>query len=226
MRVLLTAVALQSPLVALPLRFLAWDDDIAVRSVSVTNNGKINALEDLHPYKRSKVFDVTIGETPLLLVASDRKNADGKPATVEIKITAGISSPLVIILPDPKHPGGLRPFVIEDSQKTFSWGSLRFVNATGKELLFRCDKSVISLPGSWNPLDFAPGGASRNMMVQIAAKDNLKALLYTAVWEHNPDIRNLVLILPGANPASAVVNLKTIPEDRRIIAMEAVSKKP
>ncbi len=216
--------AFQGILLAMPIRFLAWNDEIAARKIGFQSGKGVSELEDLHPYARSKPFDGSVGETPLLLVASDRKSADGKPVTVEIKIASGVTSPLVIILPDPKHPSGLRTFAIEDSPGNFAWGSVRFINATGKHLLFRCDKTITDLPGSWNPVDIAPGGAARNMIVQAVAKDDLKDILYSGVWEHSPEIRNLVIVVPGADVRTGVVDFKTIPEDRRILALDAASK--
>jgi len=224
--VILTTITLLCPLHALPFRFLAWDSEIAARKIGVIDNSKVSEFQNLDPFRRSGVFNIAGGGAPIFLVANDRMDAEGKPTTVEIKLAAGISAPLVIILPDPSHPTGLRPFVIDDSPRTFAWGSMRFVNATGKELLFRSDKSVISLPGTWTPTDFAPGGATRNMGVKMAAKDNLDDLLYSAVWEHNPDVRNLVLIIPDTKAQSTKVSLKTIPENRRVAALDAAAKDP
>lgn len=223
---ILTTFALLCPLHALPFRFLAWDDAIAERKIGVIENSKVKELEGLHPYRRTKAMNIAAGGAPLFLVANDRKDAEGKPVTVEIKLTPGISAPLVIILPDPSHPTGLRPFVIDDSSRTFAWGSMRFVNATGKELLFRSDKSVINIPANWNPVDFAPGGTPRNLGVKMAAKDNLDELLYSSVWGYNTNVRNLVLIIPDGKPDSTDLSLKTIPEDRRIAAREAAAKDP
>lgn len=224
--VILTTIAFQCPLYALPFRFLAWDNEIAARKIGLIDNSKVSELQRLHPYQRTKALNVAAGGTPLYLVANDRTDAEGKPATIEIKLTAGISAPLVIILPDPNHPTGLRPFVIDDSPKAFTWGSIRFVNASGKELMFRCDKSIVTLPATWDPIQFIPGGTARKMEVKLAAKDDLNTILYSAVWEHDTDIRKLVLIVPDTKPQSNRVSLKTIPENRRIIAKEAAAPQP
>lgn len=91
--------------------------------------------------------------------------------------------------------------------------------------MWRGPKSI-ALPASWNPVDIVPGGAARNMAVQVVAKDNLKDIRYSAVWEHNPEIRDLVLVLLGADVGTGAVDFKNIPEDRRIAALESASKIP
>jgi len=226
-RPILFAVALLGILTAFtslhatPIKFLPWDDTIAARKIAFSDGKEVVELQELHPHKRSKPVNWTSGEVPPVLVALDRTGADGKPVTVPIKITADLKSPLVLILPDPKQPSGLRSFVFEDSAGSFSWGTFRFINATGKELLVRNDKVTKSLPDTWMAVDLNPGGSARNMGIQLAARDNLTAILYSAVWEYEPDVRKLIIIVPGTDAQSGVVNLKIIPEDRRSVAAVA-----
>jgi len=203
---------------AIPIKFLPWDDTIAARKIAFNDGKDVTELQDLHPDKRSKAHNWAGGEVPPVLVALDRTSPDGKPVTVPVKLTAGIQSPLVLILPDPAHPSGLRSYVVEDGSGSFGWGTLRFINATGKELLVRQDKQIKKLPKTWVATDFAPGGDSRNMGIQLASPDDLTAILYSAVWEHDPNVRKLVIVLPGTDARSGVVDLKIIPEDRRSMA--------
>ena len=91
--------------------------------------------------------------------------------------------------------------------------------------MWRGPKSI-GLPAFWNPVDIAPGGAARNMAVQVVAEDNLKDIFYSAVWEHNPEIRDLVPGLIGAGVRTDVVDFNTILGDRRIVALESASKNP
>lgn len=223
---LLGVFALHSPLLAAPIRFLPWDDGIAARKIGLQSAKGVTEITDLHPDKRTPAMDGTAGEVPLQLVALDRTSPDGRTVTVELKSITGMQAPLVLILPDPKHPTGLRPFVIEDNSSNFGWGTLRFINATGKALLIRQDKVVKALPDAWTPVDVDPGGAARNMGIQMAARDNLKDILYSAVWEHSPDVRKLVFVLPGADAGTGAVDLKVIPEDRRAMAAAAADAKP
>jgi hypothetical protein len=214
-------LALHTAATAVPLRFLAWDDAVASRRIGLQNAGGVAELRDLHPHKRSSPAEGTgTKESPLRLVAIDRPDPEGKPATLDIKLAPTIKSPLVLILPDSKHATGLRTFVIEDNSASFSWGCLRFINATGKDLLVRQDKTVKSLPDEWTPVDLKPGGDVRNMAVQIAAREDLNTILYSAVWEHNPDIRKLIFVIPGTDVRTGPVEFKIIPEDRRAIALE------
>jgi hypothetical protein len=221
---LLGFLALHGALLAGPIRFLPWDDAIAARKIGFQNAKGVAELQELHPHKRSAPADGTAGETALKLVALDRTSEDGKPVTVDIKLSAGIQSPLILILPDPKHPTGLRPFVIEDNATNFSWGSLRFINATGKALLVKQDKTIKALPETWTPVDLSPGGEARNTGVQLVARDDLNTILYSAVWEHHPDIRKLVFILPGTDARTGALEFKIIPEDRRVQAVAAAEE--
>ena len=167
---LLGFLASISTLQAASIRFLAWDDAIAARKISFTHGEDLTELSDLHPHKRTKVVNWTASEIPPALLVSDRSSADGKPVTAPIKLTPELKSPLVLILPDPGHPSGLRCFVIDESTAGFRWGTLRFINATGKELLVRQDKEIKALPETWKAIDIHPGGAMRNIGIQMAAR--------------------------------------------------------
>ena len=216
--ILLGILAIFNPLHATPVRFLPWDDTIAARKISFSDGKDLTGLQDLHPHKRSKTVNWKMGEVPPVLVALDRTGADGKPVTAPVKLTADLKSPLVLILPDAAHPSGLRCFVIEESTAGFGWGTLRFINATGKELLVRQDKEIKALPETWKAVDINPGGAMRNIGIQMAARTDLKAVLYSAVWEYEPDVRKLIIVIPGTDAQSGALNLKIIPEDRRSVA--------
>jgi hypothetical protein len=217
----LALFSLQGTLLAIPVRLLAWDDAVAARKIAFQNGTTVVEVADLHPNKRSDALDGGTGGSPLQLVALDRDSKDGKPVAVEIKLAAGILKPLVLILPDPKHPTGLRPFVVEDDATNFGWGTIRFINATGKALLVRHDKTIKKLPAAWTPVDVDPGGEARNTGVQVAMPEDIKSILYSAVWEHDPEIRKLVFVVPGREARTGVVEFKIIPEDRRTLAPAA-----
>lgn len=213
------AIALQGSLLAGPLRFLPWDDSVSARQIALLGKSSVE-LEDLHPGKRSKPYPAGEGDVAPKLVALDRSSPDGKPVTIDIKVNAEFQSPLVLIIPDPKHPTGLRPFVVEDDSSKFAWGSVRILNATGKELLIRQEKIIKALPKSWTPVDIAQAGDARNVGVQVAARDKPKDILYSAVWEHSPDVRKLVFIVPGTDARTGSVECKIVPQDRRVAAAE------
>ena len=222
--VILALLAFQTPLSAVPIRFLAWDDEIAARKIGFQSSKGVNPIPNLHPGKRTEPMDAgAVGAAPLQLVALDRTSPDGKPVTVEIKLLPTIQSPLVLILPDSKNPSGLRPFVIEDSSASFAWGSIRIINATGKALLIRNEKTITALPETWTPVDLSPGGDARNIGVQLVARDDLKAILYSAVWEHDPNLRKLVFVVPGTDARAGGIDFKILPEDRRAVAAEAAA---
>ncbi|MEX1115351.1 MAG: hypothetical protein WEB53_08875 [Akkermansiaceae bacterium] len=216
--IILLMLAVLAPLHALPIKFLPWDDAIAARKIGFSDGKDVAEIQNLHPDKRTRTLVWAGGEIPPVLVALDRTSPDGKPVTVPVRIRPGMKSPLVLILPDPAAPSGLRCYVLEDHSESFGWGTLRFINATGQELLVRNDQQIKALPQSWQPLDIQPGGSKRNIAIQMAAKTDLNTILFSSVWEHDPDIRKLIIVVPGTEAQSAGVDLKIIPEDRRAAA--------
>lgn len=220
----LALLLVNGPLSAAPFRFLAWDDAMATRKFGLKSGDTVVEVTDLHPLKRTKAINTSGAAVPLL-VALDKKDAQGKPVAVEIKVPADLKSPLVLIIPDPKHPTGVRPFVLEDNSANFKWGTVRVLNATGKVAMMKVDTKVVELPSGWAPVDIDPGGAARNVGVQAAMKDKPADILYSAVWEHSPDLRDLVIVVPGANVRTGALDFKVIPENRKVVEAEAAAEK-
>ena len=196
---------------------------MATRKLGLKSGETVVEVKDLHPLKRSKAINAT-GQAPML-VALDKKDAQGKPVAVEIKVPGDLKAPLVLIIPDPKHPTGVRPHVIDDNTANFKWGTVRVLNATGKVALMKVDTKVAELPSNWSPVDIDPGGAARNVSVQAALKDKPADVLYSAVWEHSPDIRELVIVVPGTNVRTGALDFKVIPENRKIAEAEAAAER-
>lgn len=215
---LVVLLAAGPPLGAVPLKFLAWDDSVAARKIGFKDGENVSELQNLHPHKRSKAVSWSNGEAAPTLVALDRTSADGKPVTTPIKLASGMNAPLVLILPDQSAPSGLRCHTIDDSPGSFRWGTLRFLNATGREILVRQDKVIKALPETWKPIDIRPGGAKRNIGIQMASREDLSSVLYSSVWEHDPEVRKLIIVVPGTNASDGVLDLKIIPEDKRSAA--------
>ena len=220
---LLGFISLFTPLKAMPLKFLAWDDAIAERKIGLMSGTEVSEIQGLHPHKRSAAINWQAVETPPALVALDRTAEDGKPVTITLKIAPDLKSPLVLLIPDTKHPTGLRCFVMEDAAASFEWGTVRFINATGREIMVRKEKIVKALPETPKTVDFKPGGAKRNLSIQMAFRTDLNAIIYSSVWEHDPDVRKLVIVVPGTSADGGALDLKIIPEDRRTIAAAAES---
>lgn len=212
-----------SSLHAVTVKFLAWDDAIAKREISFLNDTEMTEIEGLHPHRRSRAVTWKGGEIPPVLVALDRQAEDGKPVIIPLNFTAGLKSPLVVIVPNANHPTGLRCFVIEDASESFAWGTLRFINATGKEILVRIDKEVRALPETWKTIDSKPGGGKRNIPIQMASRTDLEMVLYSSVWEHDPEVRKLIIVVPGSSVDGGPIDLKIIPEDRRSVVAPAES---
>ncbi|GAA5116275.1 hypothetical protein JIN84_19270 [Luteolibacter yonseiensis] len=205
------------PLLAIPARVLAWDTDIAGRSLAIGDANKNSKIVAMHPTQRTEPYEVNTGDAPSGIVALDKKGPDGKPAVSPIKIPAGVKNPLLVILPDEKATTGIRIFVLEDDTSGFSWGTTRFINAMGKEVIFVQEKKGTSLPPSWTPIQLSPGGEDRNVGVKMFFRDQPERPIYSAVWEINSNVRKLVFLLPSEDERLGPVATKMILEDRRVI---------
>ncbi|MBB5353187.1 hypothetical protein HNR46_003441 [Haloferula luteola] len=205
---------------ALDVRFLAWDDQVAAREV-VASSGKSGgkSIADLHPLKRTEAVSVTPVEGQLLLRTPDRTVEDDKPAEMSVALPEAFHRPLVILLPDPKSPTGLRGFALNDSPEGFTWGTFRMVNATPKPLNLIFGKKRLRLPTGWKPVDVDPDGET-SLPVGLALSEDPSTPLYTSRWSASPDIRRLVFIMPGTDPRLGPLAMKIIPEDRRLVVSE------
>ena len=200
---------------AVSIRFLPINDEVAERKLGLQDGKGLAELDDLNPKKRSKAYECSPGDVPPTLVALDRERPGGNPLTVDIVLPAGIESPLVLIMADTEHRSGLRVLVLEDAVTRFPWGALRFVNTVQKPLMIRCDKETVAIAESPANLDLEPGGESRNIGVQIFPEGDPDEVLYSAVWEHNPNLRKLVFIVPAEDPDAKALKLEIIPQDKR-----------
>jgi hypothetical protein len=205
-----------SSLSAIDVRFLPLNAEIASRMMGVRDDKELLPLKGLDAMKRSDPLSCVIGEQALQLVALDREGADGKPASVAIGISSTLKSPLVLILPDAEHPTGLRTITIEDVDDAFQWGGLLFINTSDGPLMIQIDKDKKNLPADKSPVSIHPGGTLRNMGVQIYKEEQPDEVLYSAVWEHNPDFRKIIVIVPPKNAKASPFDLIIIPQDRRV----------
>lgn len=221
----MTMLCLSINLHAIPLRVLAWDSEIASKRLAIGDSKGSAIIESMHPSKRTGVYQVAAGEKPPVIEVLDLKDAEGKPVSVEIKLPEGIRKPLLLVMPDEKAASGVRLHVLEDDARDFDWGSSRFINATGRKLVFVHEKKRLDLPASWDPVNMKPGGSARNMEVKGYFFDQPARAFYSGIWEHHPDLRMMVILVPGSDPRLGPVAIKMIPEDRRhLIAAEEAAK--
>ena len=52
------------------------------------------------------------------------------------------------------------------------------------------------------------------LLSAVFLKENLKEPLYTAVWEHREDMRQLVFLIPNPDQSLGAVAFRFIPETR------------
>lgn len=200
-------------LYAVPLRVLAWDDDVASRKLAIVHAKGLIELETLDSFSRSRQFNVAATEeVPVTLQAQDRVDKDGVQARQPIRIPPAMKHPLLLLLPDEKAATGIRMIVLEDDTANFQWGTIRMINSTGRELVFRWEKKIVALPASWDPVKVSPGGDTRNMGVVMFLREKPDPPLYSAVWEHRDDARTLVFAIPGTDTTRSPVEFKFIME--------------
>lgn len=219
-RVLLILLCILTPLSAAPPRVLAWDDAVAARKLALVRGKEVVELEGLHPSKRSEPLKLG-GEGPLMLRALDRTSDEGTPAQRECPSADNLDHPLLLVMPDEDHPTGLRIVALNDDPQGFRWGTYRFLNATPKPLALRLENKSVRLPSGWKPTDLRLTGETRGIGAMIAALESLKRPLYSAVWEHDPDVRTLCFIVPGTDPRLGPIEIKAVPQERATFALEA-----
>lgn len=198
---------------AADVRLLAWDEEIAARKLTWIQGDDGREISDLHPLRRSDPYPGPAKDKQVVIRADDRAPKEGEAAVVlRCSVDPTFRRPLMILLPDPKAPTGLRALVIEENLSSFGWGTTRFVNATGEGVVVQIDQKALRVPGGWKPVDFRPGGKRRNVGIRIAMAKSIETPAYTSVWEHRDDGRSLVFILTGGDPRLGSLALKAIPE--------------
>jgi len=198
-------------------RALAWDQEVAARKLALVAGASVIAITDMHPSKRTGRLHVK-GDGPLIIRALDKPpGPDGKPVELACAIPEAMKFPLLVIMPDPAHPTGIRLLIVDDNPLGFRWGSYRFLNATAKEIVVQMEKKALRIPGGWKPIDLDLGGATRGVGVRVALAEAIEKPLYSAVWEYNTEVRTLCFIVPGTDPRLGPVAFKSIPESRRAV---------
>lgn len=211
---------------AMPIRVLAWDDQVASMRIALVDAAGSREVESMHPSKRTKTYQVSSGEEGVSVEVIGKKRADGKPCREKLLIPEHSKRPLLLVLPDEKSESGIRLHVIEDDENGFPWGSTRFVNATGRKLVFAAEKKAVEIPSSWEPVMLNLGGAERNIEVRLFFRENREKSFYSAVWQYAKDIRTLVFLVPGEDPRLGPVAMKMIPENRLFKESEQALKEP
>jgi hypothetical protein len=214
---LLPALLLTFPLAAVPLRVIPWDHGIASRKLAVGWGEKNMAgIEGMHPSARSSPIKLPAKVGQLRLVDLEKAGDDGKPLALPFTVPATVRQALVLLLPDRESHLGLRTLVTEDDPASFRWGSFRFLNATGKDLVFTCDKKPVPLAASLTPRSYSPARGSEHLVVKLFLREQPAKPLYSSIWEHADTLRQFVIIVPRKGLAKdGPVDFKFIAQDSR-----------
>lgn len=201
-------------------RFLAWDQRIAERSLDVRIGEDTEVIEGLHHLRRSKPIRIARpdpefpeGKVPVL---ADSGAIPGEEMTfLPLRIPMGVEQPLVLLIPSSESPLGLQARIVEDDPNEFPWGSFRIFNTSKRELLLVTKNQQLRLPGGWEPVPFELS-AEENEAVVIALEDSNDdfKILYTSIWMPDPRTRRLVMIVPSEDSRLGVIALRVIPEFR------------
>jgi hypothetical protein len=194
-------------------RILAWDDSVATRPLAWIQGEEYIEISGLHPLRRSKSYPLTGSDAPVVIRALDRMQGEEKTAAeLRCAVDPKFRRPLLILLPDPVAPSGLRGLVIEDDMSSFGWGSMRFVNASGTDVVVQVERKAARVPAGWKPVDINPGGLSRNVGIRIALAGTIETPAYTSVWDHRDDARSLIFVLRGGESRLGSLVVKAVPE--------------
>lgn len=209
---------------ASPPRVLAWDDEVAARKLALVAGEGLLEIKDMSSARRTGPLRIK-GAGPLVIRALDKPaGADGKPAERACAVPENVEKPLLVLLPDETHATGIRVLVVDDNPNGFRWGTYRFLNATPKELIVQLEQKAVRVPTGWKITDLSLGGDNRGVGARIALAESIEKPIYTAVWEHNNDIRTLCFLVPGTDPRLSPVAFKSIPEDKVMLQLEGAEE--
>ncbi len=123
---------------------------------------------------------------------------------------------LFVPLPPDQREDGLeyRLLPFDDSMDTLPWGSYRFINFTGRNLLaFAGSKNQRhELRSNRASATISPGGSKRNLQWLIYDNPGTEGKpVFSAQWLHRPNYRSLIFITESTNQRGAI-NVKSIDE--------------
>lgn len=205
---------------AVNVRFLAWDDSVAAKKISIVRGDKGDLIRDLHPLKRTGNYPGGDEKNPMKLRLDGRKNPDGTPADLEVKLE-GIAKPLVLVIANDKAPSGLASVVINDDESNFKWGSYQIFNATPGDIALVVDKVAVKIPTGWKPVPITPKGTNKAASIEMRTYKDPSKVVYSAVWPAEPDARLLIILSPSTDARLGPISTKTVPETKAIMAAEA-----
>jgi hypothetical protein len=193
-------------------RFLAVEGGGDLPGIGIRTAKGLVEVDDLGPLKRSAAYQLPKGHEDLLLEAAGRKRADGKPASLTMPIDSAMKSPLVLILADAAAETGFRAVLVDDDPKSFPKGTCRFFNSSKSPFTLRFGTKTETLAENGASLDLRPEGEAKKLGVQLTKPDAPETILYSAVWQNEPEVRKLVIIADGSDPQTAPVEVRILPD--------------
>lgn len=185
-----------SPAAAVSLRFTVFSPRPPGEAAYVPAPGQAPTRLRFHPLARSPRYEYR-GPAPLRFIAPR-----DRALLAEAEIPAGLTSALIILLPDEKEAGRWRTIVLDEGEARFRTGQLVLVNLSGLEL-----------EGTLNerPLKPVPGPNAALAVPrtsQLVLRTSARGATYQALTtELNlaEGERALLLLLPPLRPGTFVV---------------------
>ena len=209
---LLTLVFSISLVEGADIRVLVWDREIGERDLWIGGGEKFSKVEEMHPRKRSQPIKVSSKEEGVFLELRDGPAEEGKFPRIPLKVPAEARDLLVLLVPNKKSATGLGAIVLKDDLESFPWGSTRFFNVTGKPYVFKFDDKLVRIGAGSKPTLMRPGGERRKVQVGLYNPDDAKNRLYSAIWEHRPQMRKLVFIAAQEDRSMGAIEMRVVPE--------------
>lgn len=185
-----------SPATAVSLRFTVFSPRPPGEAAYVPAPGQPPARLRFHPVARSPRYDYRGPATLRFIAPHDRA------LLAEAEIPAGLTSALIVLLPDEKAAGRWRTIVLDDGEARFRSGQLVLFNLSGLELEGTLNERPLKPVLGPNPALAVPRTS------QLVLRTTVRGATYQALaTELNlaEGERALLLLLPPLRPGTFVV---------------------
>jgi len=185
-----------SPVAAVSLRFTVFSPRPPGEAAYVPAPGQAPTRLRFHPLARSPRYEYR-GPAPLRFIAPR-----DRALLAEAEILAGLTSALIILLPDEKAAGRWRTIVLDEGEARFRAGQLVLVNLSGLELEGTLNERALKLVPGPNAALALP--RTSQLVLRTSARGATYQALTTELNLAEGE-RALLLLLPPLRPGTFVV---------------------
>ncbi len=185
-----------SPVAAVSLRFTVFSPRPPGEAAYVPAPGQAPTRLRFHPLARSPRYEYR-GPAPLRFIAPR-----DRALLAEAEIPAGLTSALIILLPDEKAAGRWRTIVLDEGEARFRAGQLVLVNLSGLELEGTLNERALKLVPGPNAALALP--RTSQLVLRTSARGATYQALTTELNLAEGE-RALLLLLPPLRPGTFLV---------------------